>query len=814
MLQLIDRPVSDAPVDWQSLYHDIASRGEIPFASSQTIDAVHATFQAMYLDLAEIKHALQASGESPPLVTVYADVLHVPDDSSWLVGGALLVYARRIEVGAGVSINLDYRTQQNATVVVFCSELSGVLGVVATTLQDGAPHATPLPISAPPPGGGVQVHAVEGVPTQTPLGWAQGLATTPTVLFEEWLVTEFIFASLLISEQPQIALGQLAWIKNWAGQSLELQGLLFRSSSLLALLSSQINARANGAAFVPYLTSDVYSGLAAAFVDEASQYESQYMQLSTQKVVTDDFISLAKTLLDNQIYQSQYASEVQAQAQANYDHAVAAVQAAQVDFDRAQQAVASAQIDFQDKGIPEWEREKIIEAIVKLASAVITFGVGIAAMFVGDEAAGAASAGAAVEGAEAVEEAAQAGTEIAKLAKELGDVMKQLKKVAEALKKVYELSKEIVAAAGDIAHADAYADKIKQLDVAGGASDLTATFAWQVYRLNADATLQGPIDQGVGYAKELKLAVDAVAIYGQALAAAQLAAVQAGQAYAQAVWQRELSSQQQARLQQEVSSLQVGEQPITAMMQQFYLRYIDAKSSLFAAIESYRASYFYWALEQSSIRPSIIDNVTGLDDGLKNLTAIALDQADALAHFSPPPQTLASKRVVVDDPDVLRALRQDATASWTIDLGELAFDGFDRVRLSRVRVWLEGASASGSTPQVNVMMSTLGSYLDRLAGTDYQFTSSPLQRDFEYRVSAKRTGTPDWEFDDGSFGYIEVDGVVDEEVSYAYFEPTPFAQWQIDLTAHNPGLDLSGVTKLTLEFAGSVIPETSASAAG
>ena len=80
-------------------------------------------------------------------------------------------------------------------------------------------------------------------------------------------------------------------------------------------------------------------------------------------------------------------------------------------------------------------------------------------------------------------------------------------------------------------------------------------------------------------------------------------------------------------------------------------------------------------------------------------------------------------------------------------------------------------------------MSTQGNYLDRFDGKPYQFTSKPLARDFEYRVTRQEVGTPDWRFPDGTFGYIEVDGVVDDEVSYAYFQPTPFAEWHIRFAA-------------------------------
>jgi hypothetical protein len=102
-------------------------------------------------------------------------------------------------------------------------------------------------------------------------------------------------------------------------------------------------------------------------------------------------------------------------------------------------------------------------------------------------------------------------------------------------------------------------------------------------------------------------------------------------------------------------------------------------------------------------------------------------------------------------------------------------------------------------------MSTQGSYRDRFQGKAYQFTSKPLVRDFEYRVSTRRSGNPAWRFPDGTYGYIEVDGVVDDEVSYAYFQPTPFAEWHVRV--HGDGLDLSRMTRVVMEFAGSVIPQ-------
>lgn len=790
-------------MDWAKLFNDLEKQGNIPDASSQTIDSAHAVFQSMYLDLGQIQKQITASGFQPPLVTVYADVLNLPNNLSWLLQrSVLMIVARQVQVGASVTFSLDFRTSQTASLLLFANEMEGKITAVAASSGDPKQFT----LSAAPVKGGWQVLSDNGTPVAVERTRAEGMAMQPPGMFQQALVTEFLFASLLYDQQPPLALDMLTWLKDWSAESRDLLGMFLRSSSLVSLLSSQINAQANGAAFVPYLTQEVYTTLASAFVAEARQYESDYQTLSTQKVLTDQGIQLAKALLDNQTYQSEYVAKLLDMSKSNYDNAAAAVEAARKNFDKAQLNAKLVQIDFEQVGIPEWERAKILEAIISLATAVIEFGVGIGSMLVGNEAGGGAAAAGAIDGAKAVEAAAKTGSAIAKMAKDLADVMKELKKITEGLAKVYTFSKQVVAAAQNIGKAESMVKKMQEMNIDTDGADLSSTATWEIYRLNSDAALEGPVQQGIGYAAALQLAVREVAVYGQALAAAQLAAIRASQDYATVLLQKELAEKQQQRLRQYVDSLKAGEAPIVAMMQEFYQRYIDAKSSLFGAIQGYRASYFYWALQHSLIQPKVIDTVNRIDTGLKDLTSIALDRANALKRFSPPPQEMTRKEIVIEDAAVLAALRKEGTATWSVGLGADTFDGFDRVRLTTVRVWLEGVKP-GASHLINVMMTTAGNYLDRYNGTQYQFTSKPLQRSFQYKVTATKVGIPAWEFGDGTYGYVEVDGTVDHEVSYAYFEPTPFAEWKIDLRSHNTGIDFSKVTKITMELAGSLIPE-------
>jgi hypothetical protein len=170
----------------------------------------------------------------------------------------------------------------------------------------------------------------------------------------------------------------------------------------------------------------------------------------------------------------------------------------------------------------------------------------------------------------------------------------------------------------------------------------------------------------------------------------------------------------------------------------------------------------------------------------------------------PPPPTTTDKLCVVDDPRVLAALAADGGAQWVLPADA---HGFTRegARLPSVRAWLEGARLpDGGT--VHVRMATRGSYLHRSGGSSYRFTSRPLVRDFRYRVRRADDGSAAWVFPNGTYGSIEADGVVDDELGYAYLQPTPYAEWHVAVTGD--GLDLSGLTRVVMQFAGSVNPWT------
>jgi len=790
-------------VDWSSYYSNLQKKGGIPNAAIALTDKNNAIFRDMYLDLATVTELIRNSGFHPSQITIYTDVLHISDFANVLLqSAALIIYARRIEVEDNSTIILDYQKNNLAKVVVFGVEMTGSITVSA--IKNTKEQPTLFSITKENVSPGIIINDLEGNPTSSVLKLQQGIGFQIPADMLLYLNNAFIYGSLLYDQNPKLAVSIFLWIKGWAAQSPEMEELFYRSTSISTLLNSQINAAANGAVFVPYLTSDIYTMLASAFSKDAAKYENDYMHLSTQEVLTSENIALAKTMLVNTQSEIDYVNALLRQANENYSNAVSASVKAEVNLNRQQIKVSNVGADFEKIGIPDYEREQIIKAVITLVSAVVTFGAGIAMVAAGDPAAAPAAVTGAVDSAKAVAEAAKTGTEIAKTAKSLSDSMASLKKLVEVLKKVYELSMAVKAVAGDISEAKSQMKLIQEMDDTTDGADLSAADGWAIYKIQADNILEDPIKKEIGYAAEYKQELDIMVVYGQSLSASQLAVIKAGQEVASITFQLHYVKEKKANLEKLVNNLKVGDALLLGMMQQFYQKYLDSKSSLFSALKSYQASYFYWALRNSGVQPKIIDSVNNLNAGIQDITKIAMDTANALNQFNPPPQSMSNMVFEITDDSIIKQLQTTGKTTWVLPLDNPEFEGLNRVRLSKIRVWLEGIIIEPHHDSVYINITNAGNYLDRYNNLNYQFGSKELTRAFKYLISTHDKNSS-WEFENGTYGVVQIDGSVDKEVSYAYFQPTPFSEWSISLSSNNKGVDYSKVSKITMAFEGSAI---------
>jgi hypothetical protein len=746
--------------DYKSIFAAAQAAAKIP-APAETLSAGSTlAVRDLVVSLDTVIAAVAAAPRTPVFVQVFADVVEIPASVNWsLPPLALIIVARRVVAQAGSLLQLDYRTSPDPTILLYAAEIEGPLSVQAFTPGSSSPQPVDL---TQLDSLGVRVRLAGGGVEQTPL----------TSIPPEWLAfggplwmsfaTNFEMASLLTESRPEVARGMLAWIYAAGSPSPLLRELALQSGALLA----QLAVSKGSVRYVPALSASVYRESAAAFGDAAKQYESEYRFFSAQATSKEQWIASAMNMQKSYELTDAFNRQLVAQAEANLGAAEDAVRDMRVRFALARVPLLSRRARF-EAGIEIWKRDQAISAAIGIITTVLAFGA----------AAGELAAGDPEGGAEAVKQTEAAANEGAKIA----EAMAALTKVLEAGKEALEFVEKIRAASATI-------------DVAAAAgageapafNDISAQAEWDVFRLEADDALQFAVDESIEGAGEYRQGLDELSIYGKALAATQASLIDTAQELARLRLQTEVSTRMTQVIADSIEKMKESEKPDQLMMHLLYARGQNVKRWLFIAVRNYARAYQYWALRPSSVSPSILASASKL---VEDLATTQRDYEDALASFPAPPQKFGDGddgvAVELTDARLLDELRTTGATQFTLDVGNSAFNGCDRVRISRVRVWLFGAN--GDT---QVQIGTPGVYRDRLRSESFLFTSAPLQRFFQYH------GSPE------SGAKIALDGAVADEHRFAFFEPTPFAQWTL---AVNRDLNLSGLSKIVMTFAGSAI---------
>ena len=706
-------------------------------------------------------------------------MIRVAAGMQWPVMSAtgLLLAARRIEVDGSAAIVVDCRDSAATTAIVFAGQVLGDLQAVVATAGTSAQ----LPL-----GGasalGAQVMMSNGQPVIQPIAAPDPAMTAAGSPLLMALVTTFTYATLWLDSDPATAASMFSWIQAMTAGSDEGAELFAQSAALGALLA----VSATSSAFVPQLSQSVYTDLATAYAATAAAVESQMRTVQDDQQAVSARIDAANGMLASAADQSAFATGLIAEQQASVasaqsasDQAVALLTAQGAEVDR-------AKVAFQN-GLAEYQANQQISALFTLYGVVVDLAAAIPGFFVfGLEAQAAA---------QAAEAAAKAGDAL----KNVAASIKAITSALASLSKVYQLAQTIASAAKTLSSVKTLSSLVTGLGPEGGTGqNLLADADWQIIQLQADSALKTAVTVGVPGASDYQLALDKLVVYGRTCVAAQVQTIQASQRLADLLVQSMYARRQVDRVKASIAALQAGQAPDDDCLQQLFLRYLDAKGWLFLALRNYILSYQYWALQSSSVSPSMLDDVAQLQG---DLAAVQQDRQKGLLAFKP--QAIQDKVITIDDPDVIAALRAGGSASFPVTQDAAVFHGWDRVRLDQVRFWIEGAKP-GSGGTVYVGFNTSSTYQDRLDGRTFTFTSLPLPvMAFQYRVDSAPANA-EWTFANGTSGHVEVDGAVADEEKYAYFEPTPFTTWTITISPdNNPGVDLSGVESIQMQVAGS-----------
>lgn len=749
----------DDSSDYRSMFAAAQAAANIPAAAETTSAGSTLAVRDLVVSLDTVIAAVAAAPRTPVFVHVFADVLEIPASVNWpLPPLALIIVARRVVAKAGSLLQLDYRTSPDPTILLYADEIEGRLAVEAFIPGSTSPQPVDLTQFASL---GVRVSLAGGAVEQTPLpSIPEELLAFGGPLWMSF-ATNFEMASLLTESRPEVARGMLAWIYAAGSPSPLLREYALQSGALLA----QLAVSKGSVRYVPALSASVYRESAAGFGDAAKQYESEYRFFSAQATSKEEWIASATNMQQSFALTDAFNRQLVAQAEANLAAAEGAVRDMRLRFALARVPLVSRRARF-ESGIEIWKRDQAISAAIGIITAVIAFG----------GAAGELAAGDPEGGAEAVKQTEAAAKEGAKIA----EAMAALTKVLKAGKEALEFVEKIRAASATI---DVAAEGA---GAAPAFNDVSAQAEWEVFRLEADDALQFAVDESIEGAGEYRQGLDELSIYGKALAATQASLIDTAQELARLRLQTAVSTRMTQIIADSIETMKASEKPDQLMLHLLYARGQNVKRWLFIAVRNYVRAYQYWALRPSSVSPSILASASKL---VEDLATTQRDYEDVLASFPAPPQKFGDDddgvAVELTDARLLDELRTTGATQFTLDVANGAFHGCDRVRISRVRVWLFGAN--GDT---QVQIGTPGVYRDRLRNDSFLFTSAPLQRFFQYH------GSPE------SGAKITLDGAVADEQRFAFFEPTPFAQWTLSV---NRDLNLSGLSKIVMTFAGSAI---------
>lgn len=778
-------------------------------APSAQIDRNNAIFSGLVVDLKQCMDAILHSGETPFSIFIYADQLRIPKAFHWsLADQTMMIVAReiRIEGGAKAKLTLDFKgdlhsdqTQSHTQLLCFTQKLRGTIKAIGAAVRPrllGAVDVTNINSR------GVKIGIENHEFGATKLEGIHDELLRDGMPLRRILQTMFLKASTHLDTEPRTAISMFQWIAETTANAKSARDLGVQSANMSTLLRAEVGS----AGFVPYLAAETYGKIATAYIAEANVFEQQYERFADDVTSKQDRIASAELMLKKDQDQSDFVLKLVHQAEADLKSAEETMEKARANLKDQQKTVAQKKAAF-EVGIEKWKTEKELEAAFQILTAIGTFAVSIGAMMVGDEAAaGGAVAGVseAIEGAEAAEKVAEEASKIQKVASELKKVMGTLKKIGKTVAALGTLGKGINDAGTSLSDQLNLADQLHEVGQSDADVDIDGTEYWDIFDLRVKDAMKIAEDESIDSAVEYRQELQILAIYGQGMTAAQTSFIKKTQELFHVKQQLTLAKQRNERDQAFIKQLHSDEANLEDMKQAFYERYLNMKRFIFFALQNYRLSYRYWALRDSSIQPKVGDRVDELGSGLETLTQMKLDNASAVNHFGSQPETMAGATIRIDSPKTIEKLIQTGKTSFVIDPSNAIFEDNDRVRVTQVLVYIEGLTRSGGNAAPNVIRITnSGHYRDRFQGDTLQFTSKPFSRLIKYSLETTPLAEK-IEIDDKTTIWSEAAGELAEFVKFAYFVPTPFTEWKLDIDKSKH--DLSKIKSIVISFSGSFVP--------
>ena len=316
---------------------------------------------------------------------------------------------------------------------------------------------------------------------------------------------------------------------------------------------------------------------------------------------------------------------------------------------------------------------------------------------------------------------------------------------------------------------------------------------WASFKIDVEQMFTQIDSYDIDGASEYKVALLKLVIAGKSYCDAQVAVSKASTELATAKMQQKAAADKLTVYQQRSAALksEIVTDEVTAIL--LYTKVLDAKRSVYLAFDSYLRAAEYFTLRPENTFPPMPLMTAKVDVFANALSQIGGNEL-VLASLNPTPQKMgvADKggiNLTLNDPQLIAQLKASASANWQIKTDNPSFNGFGRVRLDLVRVYLLGVT---SKENIMVQIVTTGIYKDinPKGGLPNLFVGAPMRINFVYSGSADNPN-------------ISFDGQVPVHYQNDFFQPTPFSTWTISVSKQSGGaVDLSGLTGILIQLGG------------
>lgn len=791
-----------------------------------------------------------------PMWYVCVDTLRI--DQAVVLDRAAFLFARRIEVVGSGQLVVDRGAEGCRDLIVLAQEVVDGSGqpaaldlVGAGGGPDGGAEEVRFPFRpAAGPATGVRWRAADSAPTPLApeaLDPAHFLEGEPLRLH---LTTAFQIACLLSTERPALAAAQLRWVAALArvpgeqrkqdprvDESPELRDLAVQAHAMLQTLEAAGDVP-TGALLVPSLDASLYAADCAAFGDLLARREQAWQDF--ERMTKDDarWRDAAAAALGDSLEQRDLAAQLEQQAAGARQQAMDACVVASGQMIQAQVELLQKEGAFR-VGIETWKTTKIEEAVQGMVLEAISVIAQLPAVVTNISAAPSAIASKMAEGIEFVvnlfpppsgpkEEQKPADPK----AKEKAEADAKAKKDKED--RFNKLSGALTAAGKEGLKILAAAQGIKGIEQAAAAMetssaqilkdvDAQTSRALSVTELQGLETVTGGADawdklqagvedaldtMGGGVLKEVpggtdfRLAFRRQVICGKALSQARLALARATFELVETRLRTASARRSAERARDRLGELSGKVADDAVLAQLAFGRVLDARRAVYLALEAFDRASRYFALSglggDGAARAGAPVELPRISDGTDRFVVAAKKVSSRMRMIeglARPPETMRDVSIVLAEPGLLATLRETGgLVSFDLGPDRPEFDGFCRVRMTRVRVFAEGLAPD---LPVQVRIVTGGVYQDRLPDRQIKvFVGQPTRATFAYRSRDVRRGP-----------VIQVEGDIAQRYRGDFFNPTPFTHWSL-LVRRPDGtpLDLRSVTALTLHLAGEVLP--------